>query len=188
MQFKTIIALALAAVASAQDLSKLPPCAAGPALSSIGSSGCAATNAKCICENKAFIASLQPAIAKSCTDPADLQKAIQFAVDFCKAAGVDLQIPGTGAPSSSAPAPAPASSSAAPSSAAQTSAAATSGYAAPSTSASAAPSSSAASNATSAVPTSAQPSQSIVPGAAANVGVKSGMLVLAGAAAAVFAL
>ena len=99
-----------------------------PALTALGSTGCALTNLSCICKDTSFLQSLEPAVQAACS-PADLASAfgptppchcareeyanprlpaaLQFAVTLCEGVGVTLTIAppsATGAPTSTAPA------------------------------------------------------------------------------------
>lgn len=110
MQYSKIAFLAtlLAPLVAAQDLSGLPSCALTPAISALGSTGCALTDVACICKDSSFLMSLETTVEAAC-DAADLATALQFAKTLCLTADVTLSIP-----SPSAVGPTTASSSAAP--------------------------------------------------------------------------
>ncbi|MCJ1480594.1 hypothetical protein MMC06_000749 [Schaereria dolodes] len=97
MKFAAVAALAIS-TASAQDLSGLPACAETPAVSALGSSGCALTDIKCICEDTSFLDNLAPAVEAVC-DASDLQKTLVFAQQLCASVGVTLTAPTSGASS-----------------------------------------------------------------------------------------
>ncbi|MCJ1396943.1 hypothetical protein MMC11_000135 [Xylographa trunciseda] len=106
MQYSKVAFLAalLAPLAAAQNLSGLPSCALTPAISALGSTGCALTDVKCICDNTKFLQSLQTTVEAVCS-PADLATALQFAETLCLSAGVTLVI-STPAPATTTAAPA----------------------------------------------------------------------------------
>jgi hypothetical protein len=107
--------IALASVASAQ-LDNIPQCALACFVGPLTSDGCAAlTDFACHCKKgDELLSKVQPCVQGACS-AADQQKAIAAVESTCKAAGVPITIPDTGAAPSSAEA-APASSAAAPSS------------------------------------------------------------------------
>jgi len=106
MQYSKIAFLAalFAPLVASQDLSGLPSCALTPAISALGSTGCALTDVKCICDNTKFLQSLQTTVEAVCS-AADLATALQFAQTLCLSAGVTLSI-STPAPASTTAAPA----------------------------------------------------------------------------------
>jgi len=107
MQYSKIAFLAALAapLVAAQDLSGLPSCALTPAISALGSTGCALTDVACICKNTGFLTSLESTVEAAC-DAADLATALQFAKTLCLSAGVTLSIatPSAQAPTTAAPA------------------------------------------------------------------------------------
>ncbi|MCJ1392700.1 hypothetical protein MMC18_005571 [Xylographa bjoerkii] len=107
MQYSKIALLAALAapLVAAQDLSGLPSCALTPAISALGSTGCALTDVACICKNTGFLTSLETTVEAAC-DAADLATALQFAKTLCLSAGVTLSIatPSAQAPTTAAPA------------------------------------------------------------------------------------
>ncbi|KAJ9503777.1 hypothetical protein LTR99_002539 [Exophiala xenobiotica] len=108
----TIASVGLFALfAAAQDLSSLPPCAVTCALNAIGATGCAATDAKCICTATSFLSGVQSCISTAC-NATDQAATLQFAVTFCGSAGVSITLPTASATASSAMSTMPASSSA----------------------------------------------------------------------------
>ncbi|KXL47855.1 hypothetical protein M433DRAFT_6846 [Acidomyces richmondensis BFW] len=90
MQRIAIVAT-LAAGAFAQ-LTALPSCALGPAVSAVGSTGCSATNYTCICSDSKFIQQLEPAIESAC-NAQEVQQAESAAYTLCSSAGVTLTFP-----------------------------------------------------------------------------------------------
>jgi hypothetical protein len=104
-----VVALGLAALATAQGV--LPACAQSCALNAIGNTGCAVTDAACICTKPAFLTESQTCIESSC-GPADQQAALEYAVNFCATAGVTLSVPG--APESTPASPPPSSAASSP--------------------------------------------------------------------------
>lgn len=73
MQFKaSLVALAFAASALAQDLSQLPECATGPALQAFQGSSCPSTDIACICSDTAFLQGLQEQLVGVCS-PEELE-------------------------------------------------------------------------------------------------------------------
>ncbi|KAK7903674.1 hypothetical protein LTR67_001694 [Exophiala xenobiotica] len=108
----TIASIGLFALfAAAQDLSSLPSCAVSCATNAIGSTGCALTDAHCICTASTFLSGVESCISTACS-PADQQATLQFAVSFCGSAGVTITLPTASATASSAMSTMPASSSA----------------------------------------------------------------------------
>ncbi|KAL6250794.1 hypothetical protein RBB50_003097 [Rhinocladiella similis] len=105
---------ALFNLASTQDLSNLPSCALSCATNAIGSTGCALTDAKCICTATNFLSGVETCIQGACSQ-ADQQATLQFAVQFCAQANVTITLP-TAAPATSSGGPASTGSSAAPAS------------------------------------------------------------------------
>ncbi|KAJ9627553.1 uncharacterized protein PV06_05893 [Exophiala oligosperma] len=97
---------ALFNLASSQDLSGLPSCALSCATGAIGSTGCALTDAKCICTATNFLSGVETCVQGACSQ-ADQQATLQFAVKFCAQANVTITLPTapatSGAPASTAP-------------------------------------------------------------------------------------
>jgi len=102
---KLAVAAAVATPIVAAQLAGLPTCAETPAIAALGGTGCALTNAQCICDDTSFLSSLQPAVAAACS-PSDLTSALQFAYTFCAEAGVTLTISSPPASTTAASAPA----------------------------------------------------------------------------------
>ncbi|PIL26757.1 hypothetical protein GSI_11172 [Ganoderma sinense ZZ0214-1] len=88
MQFTSLqplaLAFALAALSSGAWAQTLPPCAETCAVNAIGASGCASTDAHCLCTNNAFIAAVEACIQTSCS-AADQAEAMKYAQKFCGA-------------------------------------------------------------------------------------------------------
>jgi len=126
MRFLTLAAVGVSALlqlAAAQDLSSLPSCAVTCAINAIGATGCATTDAKCICTATSFLSGVQTCISTAC-NATDQAATLAFAQQFCGSAGVTITLPTAAA---SSPAAGPTfTSSAAP---ASVPAATTSGYA-----------------------------------------------------------
>ncbi|KAL8671758.1 MAG: hypothetical protein Q9168_003753 [Polycauliona sp. 1 TL-2023] len=110
--------LTLLSTTSAQSLGDIPSCATEPALKAITSSGCAISDAPCICKNRSFLDGLLPVVKAACS-PEELQKTIDFTTKFCGDAGVNLAATSSSADASS---PTTATSSAAVSAPSATSA------------------------------------------------------------------
>ncbi|KAG8739856.1 hypothetical protein FRC10_005051 [Ceratobasidium sp. 414] len=118
--------LALAAVVSAGSISRrqLPACAM-QCMASADTGGCDPTDNTCMCNSAAFVTSTYQCVQQTCTDPSDLQAAIDGARALCAAAGVNLTetVPAATDPAASTD---PVETSAAQTSPVETSAAATS--------------------------------------------------------------
>ncbi|CAO1599016.1 MAG: hypothetical protein LQ349_001593 [Xanthoria aureola] len=83
--------LTLFSTSTAQSISDVPRCAYQAALDSFTGSGCAISNAACICKNQNFLDSLLPVVRAACS-PEELQRTVEFTTQFCANAGVDLAI------------------------------------------------------------------------------------------------
>ncbi|KAL6404499.1 hypothetical protein AUP68_13892 [Ilyonectria robusta] len=81
------VAALVSAPVLAQDLTSLPACAQTCALNAISSTGCAPTDAKCICESTSFLSSVESCISTAC-NATDQQATLTFAQQFCSSAGV----------------------------------------------------------------------------------------------------
>ncbi|EXJ64907.1 hypothetical protein A1O7_01246, partial [Cladophialophora yegresii CBS 114405] len=89
--------------AASQDLSTLPSCAVSCATSAIGSTGCAITDAACVCSASSFLTGVQSCISTACS-PTDQAATLAFAQQYCGSAGVTITLPTA---SASAPPPGP---------------------------------------------------------------------------------
>jgi len=92
MKFTVVAALGLLTFASSQSLSGLPQCAESCAISAVGSTGCAVTNATCICEATSFLQGVDSCIQTACS-AADIQATLQFAQKYCLSGGVTITLP-----------------------------------------------------------------------------------------------
>ncbi|KIX07134.1 uncharacterized protein Z518_05111 [Rhinocladiella mackenziei CBS 650.93] len=88
--------LSLFHLATSQDLSSLPQCAQTCALSAISSTGCAVTDAHCICSASTFLSSVASCISTACS-PADQQATLTFAQQYCLSGGVTITLPSSSA-------------------------------------------------------------------------------------------
>ncbi|KAH7205827.1 uncharacterized protein BKA55DRAFT_459692, partial [Fusarium redolens] len=70
----------------------LPACAETCVLNGIGASGCATTDAGCICISPSFLASVEACISTDC-DALDQAATLSFATQFCAQAGVTISVP-----------------------------------------------------------------------------------------------
>ncbi|MCJ1361051.1 hypothetical protein MMC16_000148 [Acarospora aff. strigata] len=102
MQYSKIAIIAAVATpfVAAQDLASLPACAQAAATSSLGSTGCALTDIKCICNASSYLSSLQQQISSAC-NAADQASALAFAQQICSSAGVNLNVPSAAVSSAS---------------------------------------------------------------------------------------
>jgi hypothetical protein len=73
-------------MASAQ-LDKIPQCALGCAISSIGTSGCAQTDIHCICQASSFLTSILTCIKGACSE-ADVEQTLEAANALCEQASL----------------------------------------------------------------------------------------------------
>ncbi|KIW78295.1 hypothetical protein Z517_08130 [Fonsecaea pedrosoi CBS 271.37] len=120
MRFLSFAAVGLSSLlhlAASQDLSSLPACAVTCAVNAISSTGCAATDAACVCQASSFLTGVYTCISASCSAD-DIAATLQFAQQYCGSAGISITLPtasATAAPTStpssaaSSPATAPAS-------------------------------------------------------------------------------
>ncbi|CAF9916599.1 MAG: hypothetical protein GOMPHAMPRED_001055 [Gomphillus americanus] len=96
MQFQNglfnILLLSLSTSVFAQDLSQVPSCALGPAITAFSKTGCEAMDIKCICSKSQLIPELQAEISKVCSVE-EVTKAAKFAIDTCKNSGVGIKLP-----------------------------------------------------------------------------------------------
>ncbi|KAF2145061.1 uncharacterized protein K452DRAFT_316188 [Aplosporella prunicola CBS 121167] len=89
-----LLAFAFAATALAQfDISKIPKCAQGPILTSIGTGKCDPANVQCICNDAHFLDTLKDIIYKVCSGD-DAKNAYSFGMSICPNL-VDFPLPGT---------------------------------------------------------------------------------------------
>ncbi|KAH0844084.1 CFEM domain containing protein [Fonsecaea pedrosoi] len=117
LSFAVVGLSSLLHLAASQDLSSLPACAVTCAVNAISSTGCAATDAACVCQASSFLTGVYTCISGSCSAD-DIAATLQFAQQYCGSAGISITLPtasATAAPTStpssaaSSPATAPAS-------------------------------------------------------------------------------
>ncbi|KAG8913037.1 hypothetical protein FRC02_005697, partial [Tulasnella sp. 418] len=72
---------------------------------------CSLTDNTCLCKNNNYIMATSACIQKACTNPQDLQNAINASVALCRSAGVDISTLTGGAPAATGSASAAATSS-----------------------------------------------------------------------------
>jgi len=104
MRFLSVAAVGITTLlqlASAQSLAGLPSCAISCATNAIGATGCAVTDAHCICTASSFLSGVATCIQGACS-PADQQATLQFAQSFCGNAGVTITLPSAAATSAPA--------------------------------------------------------------------------------------
>ncbi|KAH6988397.1 hypothetical protein EDB80DRAFT_816625 [Ilyonectria destructans] len=89
MKLFFFIAALVSASVLAQDLTSLPACAQTCALGAISSTGCAVTDARCICKSTSFLSSVESCISTTCS-ASDQQATLTFAQQFCSSAGVTI--------------------------------------------------------------------------------------------------
>ncbi|OQV07606.1 CFEM domain-containing protein isoform 3 [Cladophialophora immunda] len=95
MRFLALAAVGLSSflhLAASQDLSTLPTCAVSCALNAISSTGCATTDAACICQASSFLSGVYSCISTAC-NATDIAATLQFAETFCGQAGVSITLP-----------------------------------------------------------------------------------------------
>jgi len=95
MRFLSLAAFSITSLlrlAASQDLSSLPTCAVSCAVNAIGSTGCAVTDALCICQATSFLSGVQTCISTAC-NATDQAATLQFALQFCSSAGVTITLP-----------------------------------------------------------------------------------------------
>ncbi|KAL8860842.1 MAG: hypothetical protein Q9178_002872 [Gyalolechia marmorata] len=98
----TIVSLlTLLSTSTAQSLNDIPACASEAALSSFTNSGCTVGDNACICRNQDFLSSLLPVVEANCS-PEEVQRTVEFTTNFCRGAGVTLDITTSGTPSPTA--------------------------------------------------------------------------------------
>ncbi|KIW72544.1 hypothetical protein PV04_00729 [Phialophora macrospora] len=110
MRFLSLAAIGISTLlhlAASQDLSSLPSCAVTCALNAIGATGCAATDAACVCSATTFLTSVQSCISTAC-NATDQAATLAFAQQYCGSAGITITLPTA---SASAPAAGPTSTS-----------------------------------------------------------------------------
>ncbi|OQV07605.1 CFEM domain-containing protein isoform 1 [Cladophialophora immunda] len=116
MRFLALAAVGLSSflhLAASQDLSTLPTCAVSCALNAISSTGCATTDAACICQASSFLSGVYSCISTACNatdiagklsplrtvsveyeaDSSLPPATLQFAETFCGQAGVSITLP-----------------------------------------------------------------------------------------------
>ena len=130
MKFSAVTLVAVAAVASAQSIADIPPCAQTCLLPALQATGCSLTDFKCSCSNKSFVTDSTKCILGACS-PDDAEKAAGATYALCKSVGVTIETQPVPRPSSTSEAAAPSTSAAAP--ATTTAAAETSSAVAPPT-------------------------------------------------------
>ncbi|ETI28855.1 hypothetical protein G647_01307 [Cladophialophora carrionii CBS 160.54] len=95
MRFFSIAAVSISTLlhlAASQDLSTLPSCAVTCALNAIGGTGCAATDAACVCSATSFLTDVQACISTACS-AADQAATLAFAQQYCGSAGITITLP-----------------------------------------------------------------------------------------------
>ncbi|KAL8927610.1 MAG: hypothetical protein Q9172_001320 [Xanthocarpia lactea] len=103
MKYRTTIVslLTLLSTSTAQSLNDVPTCASQAALNSFANSGCTLGDNACICRNQDFLSSLLPVVERNCS-PEEVQRTVEFTRNFCRDAGVTLELPTTAVPSPTA--------------------------------------------------------------------------------------
>ncbi|KAH8127469.1 hypothetical protein LI328DRAFT_130418, partial [Trichoderma asperelloides] len=81
----------------AQSLPGLPTCAQMCALEATEATGCAVTDAKCICTGTSFMSVIASCISAAC-NASDQEATFSFAQQFCASAGVTITFPATPLP------------------------------------------------------------------------------------------
>ncbi|KAL8404703.1 hypothetical protein RB594_009533 [Gaeumannomyces avenae] len=89
MQFKTVLVALVAAVASAQDISKIPICAISCFLNTSGTGCSSVFDFKCLCGNGPYFTRVQGCAITACST-ADQTKTLSWAKDTCSSVGVPL--------------------------------------------------------------------------------------------------
>lgn len=89
MQFKTVLVALVAAVASAQDISKIPICAISCFLNTSGTGCSSVFDFKCLCGNAPYIARVTTCGQTACGAD-DQAKTLAWAKDTCASVGVPL--------------------------------------------------------------------------------------------------
>ncbi|EJT75673.1 hypothetical protein GGTG_05605 [Gaeumannomyces tritici R3-111a-1] len=90
MQFKTVLVALVAAVASAQDISKIPICAISCFLNNTSGTGCSSVfDFKCLCGNAPYFGRVQACATTACS-AADQAKTLAWAKGTCSSVGVPL--------------------------------------------------------------------------------------------------
>ncbi|KAK6535640.1 hypothetical protein TWF694_002095 [Orbilia ellipsospora] len=89
---QSLVSLSLFTAASARRLiskrADLPACAQPCFIAAVAATGCAATDAPCICDNNAFYQSMLPCVLTTC-GYADVSNLLSFGLEFCNRTGVN---------------------------------------------------------------------------------------------------